>query len=69
VKYRVWFTVRPAHEAVTVQERAVQRSTFVLYEGPDGRHAKRLARNLASATSPNVTPHVVIAESGWEVID
>lgn len=69
IQYRVWLTVRPTGEAPTPRDRPVQRTTFVIYEGPDRRHAKRVARNLASAYTRNVAPHVVIAESGWEVID
>jgi hypothetical protein len=67
-QYRVWLTVR---EAIPVGDTTIEtgpRTTFVIYEGSDRRHAKRLARNLASARTANRVPSAAIVESGWEVI-
>lgn len=69
MKYRVWFTIQGIDPTTTPAAFVGNRTTFVIYEGPDGRHAKRLARNLARTRVTNRAPYAAIVESGWEVID
>lgn len=69
MKYRVWLTVQAVDPSTMPMTKVGDRTTFVLYEGPDRRHSVRLERNLRSAVPTNRVPHVIIAESGWEVID
>lgn len=68
VTYRVWFAVAD-RTGTDGAAYGPSRTTFVVYEGPDRRHAKRVARNLASTHVTNRVPTIALVESGWEVID
>ena len=62
IQYRVWFTVESIDGS-----QFPPRTTFVVYEGVDRRHALRLARDLGRTHITNRVPHTKMVESGWEV--